>query len=145
MKVRQNKGNVAMDTFLDFTDVSSYLILKLSAWKRGCTISFELQMPPTSSNLFKKALRTFYQEKWKLQPPNGRYNFLGSLNFFVNFRRSIITSFDEIYLHMFTHGHVASFLKSTFLWNLTFFDLKNKPIQTKIISFTESTFKLKLT
>ena len=36
------KGNAMLETFLDFADVSSYLTLKLSAWKSGCTVSFEL-------------------------------------------------------------------------------------------------------
>ena len=36
------KDDVAVDTFFDFADVSSDLISKLSAWKGGCTISFEL-------------------------------------------------------------------------------------------------------
>ena len=37
-------------------NVSSYF--KLSAWKRSCTISFELQMPQISSTPFWKALRS---------------------------------------------------------------------------------------
>ena len=40
----RNKGNVVLDTYLDFDDVSSYLTFKLSTRKRGRTIvvSFEL-------------------------------------------------------------------------------------------------------
>lgn len=45
-----------LDTFVDFADISSYLRLKHSAWKRGCAISFELQMTQTSLTLFWKAL-----------------------------------------------------------------------------------------
>ena len=36
----KNKGNVALDTFLDFADITSYFTFKVSAWKRGSTISF---------------------------------------------------------------------------------------------------------
>ena len=41
-----------MDAFLDSLDVSSYLTFKISTGNTGCTISFELQMPQTSSNPF---------------------------------------------------------------------------------------------
>ena len=53
------KGDVAQDTFLDFTDVRSYLIFKCSVWKRGCIVSFELQMPQTFSTPFRKAHTKF--------------------------------------------------------------------------------------
>ena len=36
------KDDVVVDTFFDFADVSSDLMSKLSAWKGGCTIPFEL-------------------------------------------------------------------------------------------------------
>ena len=39
-KYIKNKGNPALDTFLDFIDISSYLTFKVSARKRGSTISF---------------------------------------------------------------------------------------------------------
>ena len=50
----ENKRNVLLDTFLDFAGVSSYLTFKLSAYKSGCTIPFELQMSQTSSTSFWK-------------------------------------------------------------------------------------------
>ena len=40
-----------LDTFLDFSDASSYLISKHSG-KRACTVSFELQMPQSSADKF---------------------------------------------------------------------------------------------
>ena len=52
-----------MDTFLDFLDGSSYLIFKLFAWKRDFTMSFKLQMSQTSSTLFWKGLKKFYQRR----------------------------------------------------------------------------------
>ena len=52
-----------MDTFLDFLDGSSYLIFKLFAWKRDFTMSFKLQMSQTSSTLFWKVLKKFYQRR----------------------------------------------------------------------------------
>ena len=52
-----------MVAFLDFTDVRSYLTFKISAWKRDCTISYELQLPQTLSNPFWKAFKNFYQVK----------------------------------------------------------------------------------
>ena len=65
-KYVKNKGKAALYIYLDFADVSS-LTFKLSVWKRGCTISFELQMPQTSSTPLWKALVKFYQGKLKLQ------------------------------------------------------------------------------
>ena len=43
----KNRSNIVVDTFLDPSDVSRYLTVKLSAWK-SCRISFELQMPQSS-------------------------------------------------------------------------------------------------
>ena len=53
--------NDALETSLEFADVSSYLTYKFSACKRGCTISFELQLPQTSSTTSWKALANFYE------------------------------------------------------------------------------------
>ena len=47
--VKKNEINDALGNFLDCDDVNSYLTFKISAWKRGCTMSFELQTPQTSS------------------------------------------------------------------------------------------------
>ena len=52
---------------LDFPDVSNYFTFKLSAWKRGCTNVFELQMPQTSPTPSWKALTKFYQVRYKVQ------------------------------------------------------------------------------
>ena len=41
----------------------SYCILELSEWEGRCTICFELKITQTSSTLFWKALKTFYQGK----------------------------------------------------------------------------------
>ena len=49
-----------LDTFLEFGEVSSQLTFKFSAWKRGCTVSFKLQMPQTPSIPFWKSLTKFY-------------------------------------------------------------------------------------
>ena len=46
-KVCKKKLNVFVKTFLDFANVSNYL-KSIFAWKRSCTISFELQMPQIS-------------------------------------------------------------------------------------------------
>ena len=43
--------------FYYFGDLNSYLTFKLSVWKRGCAISFELQIPQTSSTHFGKHLQ----------------------------------------------------------------------------------------
>ena len=53
--------NDVLETSLEFADVSSYLTYKFSACKRGCTISFELQLPQTSSTTSWKALANFYE------------------------------------------------------------------------------------
>ena len=50
-----------MGTFLDFVDTSNYGTFEVSAWKRSCTISFEIQMPETSPVPFWKVLTKFYQ------------------------------------------------------------------------------------
>ena len=39
-----------------------HLTFSISAWKGGCTISFELQVLQISLTLFLKALKTFYQD-----------------------------------------------------------------------------------
>ena len=51
-----------------------------------------------------------------------------------------------MYLHIFTHAHTISFFKKCVFAKLTlFFDLKIfKPIQTKIISLSESAFEVKI-
>ena len=59
----KNKGNVDYDIFLDVADVSSYLTFKLSSRQGDYKVSFELQMPQTSSTPFWKALTEFYQVK----------------------------------------------------------------------------------
>ena len=66
-KWEKSNGNVVWDTFLDFSDVSSYLAFNLSAWKRAGTTSFELQIPQTSSTPFWKA-QSFTKESknWNL-------------------------------------------------------------------------------
>ena len=51
------------DTFLDFSDVSSYLAFNLSALKRAGTTSFELQIPQTSSTPFWKAQSSTKESK----------------------------------------------------------------------------------
>ena len=48
VKFFENKDNVALGTSFDFADVNSYSTFKLFAWKRDCTISFELHMTQTS-------------------------------------------------------------------------------------------------
>ena len=53
--------NDGLETSLGFADVSSYLTSKFSPCKRGCTISFELQLPQTSSITSWKALANFYK------------------------------------------------------------------------------------
>ena len=79
-KYAKNKGNANYDTFLGFDDASSCLTFKLSAWKRACAVSFEVQMSQTSSSPFRKSLTKFYQEKVKFAY-NGLYDFYGLLNF----------------------------------------------------------------
>ena len=61
--ISKSKGNAISNIFLGFPGVSSYLTFKLSALKRGCTRSFKLQMPQTSSTPFWKACAKFYQGK----------------------------------------------------------------------------------
>ena len=73
-----SKGIVALYTFLDFADISNYLVFEVSAWKTGYTKSFELQIAQTP---FWKALTRFYQEKEKLQIFNDMYSLNGLLNF----------------------------------------------------------------
>ena len=86
----KNNGNVAMGTFLDFADTSNYGTFEVSAWKRSCTISFEIQMPQTSPAPFWKVLTKFYQ--WtNFQTSNGPYNFYKPMVFFT-FLKSITTS-----------------------------------------------------
>ena len=58
-KYVKSKGTVALESFLDFLDVTSYLTFKIPAWKRGCALSFELQMPQTSSTPFCRAFTKF--------------------------------------------------------------------------------------
>ena len=59
---------------------------------------------------------------------------------------TIDTSCDVIYLRMFTYAYKAPFLKKHVLWNKYYGQiLKNKSIQTSIISFSESTFRIKVT
>ena len=54
---------VVLDTFHDFAHVSGYLKFKHSAWRKGCTVSFEVTMRPTSSTPFWRAFTEFYQAK----------------------------------------------------------------------------------
>ena len=44
LKNIKKKGNLVLDTFLDFAEFSSYLAFKISAWEKDCAISFELQI-----------------------------------------------------------------------------------------------------
>ena len=44
-KYIKNKGEVTLDTFPNFAYVSSYLHLNTLTWKRGCTITSDVQMP----------------------------------------------------------------------------------------------------
>ena len=82
-KYIKNEGNANYDTLLGFGDASSCLTFKqLSAWKRACAVSFEVQMSQTSSSPFRKSLAKLYQEKVK-SAYNGLYNFYGLLNFFT--------------------------------------------------------------
>ena len=46
-------------TFSDIADASSYLIFKLSAWKRDCLKSFEQKMSQTLATPFWIAPTTF--------------------------------------------------------------------------------------
>ena len=71
------------------------------------------------------------------------FSFLKCCNF--SMLHDTVDTGDVIYLCTFTHPHVASFLKITLLWNWHFLILKNKLIYKKIISFSESTFKMKAT
>ena len=90
----KNKSNVALDIFLDFAEVKSYLTFNIFAWKRVCTISFELQIPRTSSTTFSKALIQIYQREWTLQLSDGPFNFYGSLNFSTPFLKSLKLLYD---------------------------------------------------
>ena len=45
-------GNATLNSFPDFADGSSYLTFKLSALKKGCEISFKLQMLQILTTLF---------------------------------------------------------------------------------------------
>lgn len=55
------KGNFAPDIFLGFADVTSYIKIELFGWKRGCSVSFELEMPHNSSNPFWTGFTKFLQ------------------------------------------------------------------------------------
>ena len=48
------------------------------------------------------------------------------------------------YLGIFMHALAASFEKNMSLWNCCFMNLKDKPIQTKKIPFSEITSKIKV-
>ena len=64
LKYVKKRGDVALETFLDFADVSSYLAFKISATERDCTVSnFGITMLQTSSTLLWKALAKFFQGK----------------------------------------------------------------------------------
>ena len=52
----------AWGLFLILTNVSGYLIYKISAWKGGCTISVELQIPQTSMIHFGELLQRSTKE-----------------------------------------------------------------------------------
>ena len=61
---------------------------------------------------------------------------------YTNVLYQIIDTCDILYLSIFTHVEAASFLKNTFLIRQTsFFDLKNKPSQTKTVLFPETMSK----
>ena len=64
---------------MPWTLVSSCLMFKVSAW--DFTISFELLMPQTSSNLFWKDLLKFWRRKWNLQRLSDPSNFYRLLKF----------------------------------------------------------------
>ena len=63
LRNNHQKDNVAIDTFLNLGDISNYLPLKISPWKRGCKLSFELHITQTSSTPLRRALIKFYQGK----------------------------------------------------------------------------------
>ena len=50
-------GNATLNSFPDFADGSSYLTFKLSALKKGCEISFKLQMSQILTTLFEQLLQ----------------------------------------------------------------------------------------
>ena len=86
----KSKGNNAQAFFFSFADVSSYLTFKFCAWKRGCTISFELQVTQTLLNIFWKGLTKFYSEKQELQPYDGSYILYVPLNFSTIFTLKVL-------------------------------------------------------
>ena len=57
-----NIFNAVPVAFLDFTDVSSYLAFKLSAWRRDCTTSF-YHCHKLHRFHFRKFLQSFYKRK----------------------------------------------------------------------------------
>ena len=79
-KTQQIKVMLHRPLFLIFL-VSAVILAR----KRSCKMSFELQMPKTSSSSFWKALTNFQSEKLKFQPFNSPYIFFTGVKIFDYF------------------------------------------------------------
>ena len=79
----KNKGNAALDSVLDFAEVSSYLTFKLYAWKRACTIEFELHIPPTDfiEHILESSYEVLLNESRNCNPSTACLIFTGCLIF----------------------------------------------------------------
>lgn len=65
------------------------------------------------------------------------------MNSYINVLHPTTVTCDVLYLRIFTLAHAAPLLKKHIsVKPTTFFILKNKPIQTEIIPFPESMFKI---
>ena len=113
-----------------FADVSSYLTFKLSAWKRGCIISFELQMSHRLNQPhFRKLLQYSTKDSKNWNPFNNSHDFhlllscstifiLRSvitplcLSSYINVLYHTINTCDPIYLRIITHEHTVLFKKT---------------------------------
>ena len=121
-----------MNTFLDSANVSNYL-KSIFAWKRSCTISFELQMPQISLVALWAGLTKLYQGKGTFQPSNDCYSFYYPLNFLTFFIFNELQLFCDCIttliillcsrhlwhkISMHVNSYPGSFvLKIKFLWN----------------------------